>query len=257
MRSASASGPRYCAVAIAGLHLDDLPDTLRKRSVILKMRARLKNEKVEPWRVRIHEPEAKKLGGKIAKWSRLSSREIRWPKLPPGIEDRNADVWEPLIAVADAAGGEWPGKARAAALTLVSLTRDKAVSIGVRLLRDLRTIWGDARARHTADILTKLREMSESEWKGAEGRRSALSDRELAKLLGAYDIDSDDINLDGKTLKGYWRTDRREGKGSLTDAWERYLGACQEQSAQPAQSESRIADVAEVASKSGLGAVEI
>jgi hypothetical protein len=239
----------YCAVAMAGLHLDDLPDTLRKRSVILKMRPRLNSEKVEPWRQRIHEPEAKNLGSQIVEWARMSVRDIRWPKLPPGIEDRNADVWEPLIAVADAAGGEWPGKARAAALSLVSLTRDKAVSIGVRLLRDLRTIWGDARALHTADILAKLRELPESEWKGAEGRRSPLSDRELAKLLSRYDIGSDDINIDGKTLKGYWLTDRREGKGILSDAWERYLGARQAQPAQPAQPASKVADVAEVAAK--------
>jgi Protein of unknown function (DUF3631) len=82
----------YCAVAIAGLHLDDLPDTLRKRSVILKMRTRLTTETVEPWRRRIHEPEAKNLGVKIADWAKLSFRNIRWPKLPPGIEDRNADI---------------------------------------------------------------------------------------------------------------------------------------------------------------------
>src|SRR3546814_17356925 len=32
--------------------------------------------------------------------------------LPEGIEDRDADVWEPLIAIADAAGGKWPEAAR-------------------------------------------------------------------------------------------------------------------------------------------------
>jgi hypothetical protein len=28
-----------------------------------------------------------------------------WPEMPPGVTDRPADVWEPLLTVADAAGG--------------------------------------------------------------------------------------------------------------------------------------------------------
>jgi hypothetical protein len=242
--------PAYAAVAVAGLHLDDLPDTLRKRAVIIKMRTRLKTEKVESWRIRLHEPEAKELGRKVVAWAASAEKDIRWPKLPPGIEDRDADVWEPLIAVADEAGGDWPSKVRIAALGLVGLTQHRPVSRGVRLLRDLRNVWGDARAWHTADLLTKLHCLPESEWKSVEGWRSALDDRGLAKLLGGYDITSDDIKLSGKTLKGYWRTDLRDGNGSISDAWERYLAPGEEQPpqlGQPAHPEPGVAEVAEVA----------
>jgi hypothetical protein len=180
------------------------------------MRSRLKTEKIESWRIRLHEPEAMQLGTKLAKWAKSVKKEIRWPKLPPGIEDRDADVWEPLIAVADAAGGDWPAKTRVAALALVTHTRDQTMSTGVRLLRDLHAIWGDAKAWHTADLLNQLHALPESEWKGAEGRRSALDDRGLAKLLGKHDIRSDDIKLNGKTLKGYWRTEFRDGYASLS-----------------------------------------
>ena len=41
------------------------------------------------------------------------------PDMPLGIEDRNADVWEPLLAIAEAAGGDWPQRAREAAIALV------------------------------------------------------------------------------------------------------------------------------------------
>ena len=34
------------------------------------------------------------------------------PVMPDGITDRPADVWEPLLAVADAAGGDWPQTGR-------------------------------------------------------------------------------------------------------------------------------------------------
>jgi hypothetical protein len=116
-----------------------------------------------------------------------------------------------------------------------------------RLLRDLRRIWEDARAWHTADLLNKLQGLPESEWKAVEGRRNALDDRGLAKLLGGYDINSEDIKLCGKTLKGYWRTDLREGKASLSDAWERYLAPEKGQLGQPPQPEPKVAEVAEVA----------
>jgi hypothetical protein len=239
--------PAYAAVAVAGLHLDELPDTLRKRAVIIKMRTRLKTEKVEPWRIRLHEPQAKELGRKLTTWAASAGKDIRWPNMPAGIEDRDADVWEPLIAVADAAGGDWPNKARIAAVAMVALTQHQAMSRGVRLLRDLRRIWEDARAWHTADLLNKLQGLPESEWKAVEGRRNALDDRGLAKLLGGYDINSEDIKLCGKTLKGYWRTDLREGKASLSDAWERYLAPEKGQLGQPPQPEPKVAEVAEVA----------
>ena len=48
-------------------------------------------------------------------------------------------MWEPLLAIADAAGGDWPTRARAACVELVNAAKeeDKA-SLGIRLLTDLR-----------------------------------------------------------------------------------------------------------------------
>jgi hypothetical protein len=62
----------------------------------------------------------------------------------PEIQDRDADVWEALIAVADLAGGTWPARARAAAVALVAEAKDTEPSLGVRLLADLRTVFGSA-----------------------------------------------------------------------------------------------------------------
>lgn len=42
--------PAYCAVALAGL--DDLPDTIMTRSVVVRMRRRAGDEQIEPWRPR-------------------------------------------------------------------------------------------------------------------------------------------------------------------------------------------------------------
>ena len=56
--------PAYCAVALAGL--GGLPDTILSRSATTGMRRRAPDEKVEPWRRRIHAPEAEGLRDQLA-----------------------------------------------------------------------------------------------------------------------------------------------------------------------------------------------
>src|SRR5215217_24022 len=121
--------PAYCAVALAGL--DDLPDTIRTRSVIIRMRRRKPSERVEPWRHRIHAPQGQQIADRLEDWSK-SFTEIPWPVIPKGIEDRNADVWEPLLAVADLAAGDWPQRARVAAVALVAVAADQKQTLGVQ-----------------------------------------------------------------------------------------------------------------------------
>jgi len=85
---------------------------------VIRMRRRRAGEKVEQYRRRLHATGGDGIREKIATWAK--SAQIKWPNLPAGIEDRNAEVWEPLIMVADAIGGEWPKRARDAALALIS-----------------------------------------------------------------------------------------------------------------------------------------
>jgi hypothetical protein len=107
--------PVYSAVAMAGLGW--LPDTLLSRSIIIRMRRRLKTETVEPFRQRIHVREGQAIGRRLAVWAKsvLKDTEAARPAMPAGVEDRQADAWEPLLVVADLVSGEWPHKAREAA----------------------------------------------------------------------------------------------------------------------------------------------
>ena len=103
----------YSAIAMAGL--GDLPDTILSRSVIIRMRKRAPEEKVEPYRQRDHKQVGHALRDELAAWAEAIADKaaICRPVLPDGIVDRNADVWEPLIAVADLVGGDGPaGHAR-------------------------------------------------------------------------------------------------------------------------------------------------
>jgi len=103
--------PAFCAVAIAGL--GNLPDTIVTRSIVIRMRRRAPTEYVQPYRHRIHAGDGNNLRDRLALWADQVCDSIKdaWPDMPAGIEDRNADVWEPLLAIADAAGGDWPTRA--------------------------------------------------------------------------------------------------------------------------------------------------
>ncbi|MBA5846258.1 DUF3631 domain-containing protein [Gordonia amicalis] len=207
--------PAYCAVALAGL--DDLPDTIMTRSVIVRMRRRAPGERVEPWRLRLVKPEADLLREDIAAWAKSVERQAgsTWPDMPDGVEDRDADVWEALVAVADLAGGQWPDRARTAAVELVKATKNRAASVGVQLLRDLKTVFEDAESLGTEAILRKLKEVEEGPWATIR-KGEPLDARGLSSRLGKYGVTPGYVVADGVKVRGYTAS-------SLRDAWTRYL----------------------------------
>jgi hypothetical protein len=142
----------YCAVALAGI--GDLPDTILSRSIVIGMKRRSPDEIVAPFRARDHVPEGNALRNELAAWATQVKVEV--PEMPAEVTDRSADVWEPLIAIADAAGGEWPERARVTAVTFVTLPWGDRETLGVRLLTDLRTIFSEEEVLHTKEILEKL-----------------------------------------------------------------------------------------------------
>lgn len=212
--------PAFCAIAIAGL--GNLPDTILSRSIIARMRRRKPTEHVEPYRRRVHAKEGNQLRDRLAAWARqISPRLDTNPLMPDGIEDRNADVWESLLSVADAAGGDWPERARVAAVALVAANRGNQLSLGVRLLTDLYSFFlkqsGDA---WTEDILTALHNLEEAPWGDLKGK--PLDSRKLANLLLPYGVKSDQVKIGGVNHRGYKRAD-------LQDAWARYLPVKEEE----------------------------
>jgi len=209
--------PAYCPVALAGL--DDLPDTLMSRSVVSRMRRRAPSEPVEPWRYRVNAPEAQKLGRRLAAWADLVSDKAvdMWPDMPEGVTDRDADVWEPLLAIAELAGGHWPQMARATAVTLVTASKGGTPSAGVQLLNDVRTVFDTHQADRlsTEVLLTDLRGIEESPW-AVIRRGEPLDPRGLAQRLRKYDIKPELQRIDDQVSRGYTRA-------QFADAWSRYL----------------------------------
>jgi len=241
----------FTPVAMAGL--GNLPDTLMSRSVILKMKPRRGSEMVEPFRDRLHRPEGQELQRLMARWA-AAVETMNYPDLPEGVEDRDADVWEPLLMVADIAGGDWPERARKSCLKFLAEKPDSSVSLGVRLLADLKKVWPEnAAVMTTADILNGLaKQLDEAPWADLYGE--GLKPRKLAQLLSDYDIKSRDVRTAFGVRKGYRRED-------LWDAWLRYvpleMGDIRDRGDIPGQGVAvprhRVADIADsVAEDKGI-----
>jgi hypothetical protein len=222
----------FCAVAMAGL--GSLPDTILTRSVIIRMRKKAPNEKAEPYRRRVHEKQGHALRDRLADWAETVRDEVAqaWPEMPDGVSDRPADVWEPLLAVADAAGGHWPERARAACVVLIKSAQEgDEASLGVRLLTDLRDrVFCGADRMPTAAILEVLLRLDDAPWADLSDDGKALTARGLSKLLSQYvrpdnsPIRPRGIRVGSGTPKGYYAED-------LSDAWARYCPPPPEKSA--------------------------
>jgi hypothetical protein len=206
--------PVYAAVALAGL--GDLPATLMSRSVVIRMRRRAPGEHVEPFRLRQAKTDAAPIAERLAAWMAHEAPNLdgTYPDMPPGISDRPADVWEPLLAVADTAGGDWPKRGREACTELAGAAETGEASLGVRLLTDLAELFGDADELSTAVILARLTDLDEAPWGDLRGK--PLDARGLARRLKAYGVRSVTIRVGDTTPKGYRAAD-------LYDAWQRYV----------------------------------
>jgi hypothetical protein len=220
--------PAYCAVALAGL--GDLPDTILTRCVVIRMRRRGPGERVEAYRRRIVKDDGHALAKRLAAWSRTIVADVRdaWPTMPAGIEDRDSDVWEPLLAVADAAGGTWPDRARVAAVAHVAASKAGTPSLGIRLLADLKDVFSLREVMSTEEVLTGLLAIDEAPWSEI-ARGKPLNARGLAQRLKQYGVSSRNIRVGDSVPKGYRRED-------LHDAWTRYLSTPAQEDATSATS---------------------
>jgi hypothetical protein len=205
----------FSAVAMAGL--GELPDTTADRSIPIPMERKLVSEKTARFHIEHTFAETAGLRRRCAAWAKRHRDELvkADPAIPESLDDRAAECWGPLVAIAETAGGLWPDRARTAAVALSGPEREKTESIGVRLLVDLRTIFGVGTRMPTHDILRDLYRLEESPW-GDYSSGRPLSARQLASLLRPFGIRPSDHNFNGITRKGYDVSD------GLAEAWQRY-----------------------------------
>src|SRR5215211_7286733 len=208
--------PVFSPKAVAGI--GKLPDTISDRAIKIELRRRARSESIERFRLRKVESEAAVLKAEAAAWAgahveRLAKLE---PLLPEELDDRAQEICEPLLAVAEAAGSDWPERARRAVIALAGASaREDSDSLGIRLLRDVRSAFDEKEADRlpTDKLLEALHAMEEASWRALRGE--PLDARGLARLLKPYDIKPVKLRFGEHTFQGY----RRAG---FEDAWARY-----------------------------------
>lgn len=210
--------PCFAPVALAGL--GSLPHTIRSRSILILMRRRRADEAVQPYRPRDDEPALHAIRDRLAAWAEplVERAAAMRPDLPAGVVDRAADLWEPLIVTAALAGGDWPQRARRAAVLFVKAAAETPPSLGLRLLADIRHAFDESRrdAMPTGELVSALLADPEGPWGDLRGK--PLTARALATLLEPYAVRSVQLWEGGKNVRGFRRAD-------FADAWARYLPA--------------------------------
>jgi Protein of unknown function (DUF3631) len=215
------------------------PATIMDRAVPVDLKRKLSNEPVRPLRDR-DGADLVVLARKIARFVDDNAEMLRKIEPTPPLavnNDRAKDMWEPLLAIADTAGGGWPRRAREAALALCRTAEDEAADEDVRitLLTDIRDIFARLPPRDdavhgpqggrpadgprllTKQLLDELIGLEERPWSTWGKSRKPLTDTGLAGLLRPYRIRSNTVRGDGNDRgKGYYLR-------SFEDTFSRYL----------------------------------
>ena len=207
----------WCPKAVAAI--GKLPDSLMDRSIVISMRRRAAGESVESLRFDRVSEELEPVRRKAARWAQDHKMTIALadPSVPGDLNDRATDNWRPLLALADAAGGNWPTLARHAAVVISGSAVADDESARVMLLEDIKAIF-DGRAVDriaSADIVAELVEMEHRPW--PEWRQGKpITVRQLARQLKPFEIAPKTIRTTTGTVKGY-------ELDAFTDTFARYL----------------------------------
>jgi hypothetical protein len=207
----------YCAKAIAGI--GTLPDTIADRSVPIRLQRKKPGETVARFRRRHAQGEAGAIKTELSDWitSIMDTLKEAEPSLPESLTDRQQDGMEPLFAIADAAGGDWPEAVRTAAAEIFRSTAAEDQNIGVLLLADINLIFESTTEDKitTADLLEKLKEIETSPW-ADWGKGKGLTPNGISRLLKPFGVSPRTVRTEDKRAKGYLAE-------SFEDAFARYL----------------------------------
>jgi hypothetical protein len=224
----------YTAVALSGI--GSLHPTLMDRAIIIDLKRRRASEKVIPLRI-----------GKTGHLDDIARRIMRWiadnkeriaamePMISGAIDDRDADNWFALLAIADVAGGVWPQRARQAAEAMRIAAGDSEDWTEL-LLADIRAVFYpraepadrdevDAdevspevepiEAMSSAELIAALVEIPGHPWGEMPKTRKPLTQHQLAHRLKPLRIVTVKVG-ERPRVNGYRRQDFEE-------AFARYL----------------------------------
>lgn len=200
----------FAPLALAGI--GRLPAPIADRSLRIEMQRKRPSETVARLD-RDAKAALATLARKAARWAADNAERLQGarPEIMAGLDDRAADSAEPLLAIADAADGPWPARARAALLALAGASSADEDDGSVRLLWDVAAIFdaesAAAAALTSMEIVERLLAADESPWREAGKGGKPLTAAQLARRLARLHIAPEQFRDEaGKQHRGYVRT---------------------------------------------------
>ena len=209
----------FCPKAMNGRKLATIDDMLTSRSVVIPM---MRAKKPLPELRADRDPVGEDVRRQCARWrdDHLSALREANPDVGARI-GRVAQVWRPLLAIADTAGGGWPAKARAAADALAALagTFSDGETLGTMLLADVRAVFEakrDPERIKSGDLDEALRALPERPWESMPKTHKPITAQARGRMLASYGVNAQTLRFEGVATKGYMRA-------AFADAWNAYL----------------------------------
>lgn len=194
-----------------------LPPTLASRSLIILMHRRRADEHIEKLDGLRNGPILDELAGKTARWARdnIGTLCCLRPEMPTDLNNRTADNWRPLLAIAVAIGGDWPETARFVAVMFCGGVAE--ATLPEQLLADIRDIFLQSQLDRIASnqLCTKLGLLEGRPWANIENG-SIMGPTRLASILRPFGIGPHSVRIGPSTPKGYELED-------FEDAFARYV----------------------------------
>jgi hypothetical protein len=230
-------------VAMKGRKLDD---TTLSRSIIITMKPRRDNSDEDVADFDHLDNET---------FARLRSQTMRWaadnveaivkgtPEILPGFHNRRRANWKPLLAIAEACGGDWKTAAWEAAKAIEKIADTFDASISVQLLQAIKAMFEaqmnapqNSDRIKSEDLVNELIADATAPW-ATYNKGKPISQRQVAGLLKGYDLKPKVIKLsDGSTARGYlleW----------FIDPFERFCGQSAKAADPPSASVTSVTDL--------------
>jgi putative DNA primase/helicase len=200
--------------------IGELPGTLHDRSIIIRL------VRAKPGEIKVRFDSRRttqeiELRRKLARWAADNHDRLQAcdPELPTSANNRIADNWRPLFAIAEVAGGGWPERVARAFASLSSNDDLNAQGIGIALLADIKDLFGKPGLDRlpSAEIAKALAQLEGHPWAEFGKNAGGITANQLARQLHRFRIAPHTIKVsDGSTCKGYYRAD-------FDEAFERFL----------------------------------
>jgi putative DNA primase/helicase len=216
----------WCMIALAAI--GRLPDTWVDRSIVLRMKRKLRSQSVERLTRRniAARDKAMELQRRLTRFAQDNLEKVReGSPAPVGLaNDRGEDNWEHLLAIAELAGPVWSEQARAAARALAGASDEADDSLGVRLLHDIKTIFETDTERErwgSTELCEALIKLDISPWRAMGRAQKPLTPVRLASMLSNFDV----FVAKSGDFRGYVC-------GDFRDAFSHYVDILADQTAQ-------------------------